>query len=325
MQELSGIGSLPTHTEAQPIVVKPQIKQEAELKHVQLALKQPPNLLETLSDEVPAIISEAKAVELHSSKKTVFSPPPVEAVPDSLKAEFVLVAPDLEAQNLKAGYEESIMIEPVVEDPEKLDIAAVKAPGTDGSEIVPELTAEVIEAFYTHEATKEAIDGQAEHLPHAFERFIISVIGEARNQNELQEHIEQLVSLQSTEIDIEVVARVTESFIQTVAAIKETIDLGEEVAATQVEAIVVATRELLRTIAIEPRFEHIKQILVVAFGKEFVSRHLHIISDLFIDEIGTYERKLWPSKITVAKDQTEAHSTLLGKIALQWGFSLQLA
>ncbi len=166
------------------------------------------------------------------------------------------------------------------------------------------------------------VERQEELLPEFFEEFIDSVTNEDQSEKNLQDQIETFIDLLDVETNKEEAKQVTETFVEAVADIKETLESALEVTEEQVDAVINAVVELLQLTKIEPSLERITQIISMTLGEEFVSRHLDLINDRIVDELGTHERRIWTLSTVMATDETTS-PTLLGRIALQLGLSLQ--
>jgi hypothetical protein len=266
-------------------------------------------LPEVDSPEAPPAIPTDETAETEFMLQTSLNPRQVE---------ISQVFPPIEEQKVSIGVEE-VTLEPTIAVAEQLPVI------TEVIEPITELVTATLGSTYESEETEINLIDQTASLPDYFEDFIVSVSGETPDQATTEEQIIRLIDLADIETDEEEVKQVTESFIQAVVEINEAVESAGEITETHIETMITAAIELLELVHIDPSHEHIMQIISMTLGEEFVSRHIEVINDRLIDGLGTHERKLWASQTIAGIDQIETQPTLLGRIALQLGLSLQPA
>lgn len=162
-------------------------------------------------------------------------------------------------------------------------------------------------------------------LPAPLEELVVLVSENDGTEVNFHEHLENLINAMEVETDLEEVNEALETFSQSVADIKATVDTAEEIAHDQIESLVASVILLLETLSIEPKPENITKIIVLSLGEEFAAQYEHLIDASLLNELGTHERKLWVTKLKHGDNMQNDRPSLLGRLALQLGLTTQVA
>jgi hypothetical protein len=180
------------------------------------------------------------------------------------------------------------------------------------------ITAEAIEPEVAPESEKM-------QLPEPVVAFVEALANIDDTTVGLEEKVEMLLKTFEVEVEEEEALETVHAFTDVVTDIKKAVESSVEVTEEQVQELVVATIELLQVLGLESQTEHISQVIVLILGEEFVAQYAELINDRVVDALGTHERKTWFGKTVPDPQEADNPSTVIGRLALQLGLTLQSA